>query len=280
MTLDYTQLGAVAAVTEDLTVDKKFERELPRAGVALVRLKDYIELGRHQPTNQSHKPAVMVKLVFELSHPDHLVEIDGKKVPGQLMVNAKVGSTAKSGYRKLFKVMNNACGGNKKHFVQMINAPFLAEIYHNTSGEGDKATTYANLDLDGAYSLKAPVTVDVLTNEATPVAIPELHGKPRVFVWNNDTNNDDGTKCYTDEMVTAMWDSIFIEGTRDDVDASGKKSEKSKNWIQEKIQDNLEWEGSRTQNLTQEELSLDGIPDPQAALEGTLLLKEDEVPTI
>jgi len=151
--MDFSKLGSAAAESEDLTVNASFVRELPREGVALLRLREYIELGRHEPKNPTHKPALKVMLVFELSHPDHLIEIDGKKVPQSFTVRVNKGVTSKSGYRKLFNVMNRACGNKYNHFVQMINQPFLGEIFHNESGEGENKKKYANLDNEGAWSL-------------------------------------------------------------------------------------------------------------------------------
>ena len=78
--MDYSKLGTAAAEAEDMTQNKSFERELPRAGVALLRLKDYIETGRHESNVAGYKPALKTMLTFELNHPDHMIEIDGKKV--------------------------------------------------------------------------------------------------------------------------------------------------------------------------------------------------------
>lgn len=249
-TMDFSKLGQAAAQSEDMTQNKSFERELPRAGVALLRFRDYIELGRHESRNPQYKPALKAMLVFELNHPSHMIEIDGKKVPNTITVRINKGATSKSGFRKLFNVMNAACGGNNQHFVQMIGKPFLGEIYHNTSGEGDKKQTYANLDLDGAWSLKAPIQVDALTDTKTPIPVAEMDGTPKVFLWENSS--------VADEDVKAMWDSLYIEGEREIEDPKTKEKKMvSKNWIQETIMKNVEWEGSVTQALTQEHISLD-----------------------
>ena len=242
--LDYAALGAAAIESEDLTVDQNFKRELPRAGVALFRLKDYVEFGRQESTNPQYKPAIKVMLTFELNHPDHLIEIDGKKVPQTIQVRMNKGGTAKSGYKKLFKVMNKANANKFKHFVEMIGTAYLGEIYHNEVGEGEKKKVYANIDFEGAYSLKAPVQVDTLTNTATAIPVAELDGTPKVFLWENES--------LTDDMIKAMWESVFIDGT---YEKDGK--EISKNWIQETIMKAIDFEGSTTQALVQEHISLD-----------------------
>ena len=256
--MDYSALGLAAAETEDMTQNKSFERQIPRAGVALLRLRDYIETGRHESTNPAYKPALKTMLVFELSHPDHMIDIEGKKVPSNITIRLNKGATSKSGFKKLFNVMNAAHGGKFTHFVQMIGKSFLGEIYHNKSA--DEKTTYANLDLEGAWSLKAPVQVDALTNTQTPIPVAELDGKPKVFLWENPS--------LTDEQVTDMWESIFIEGEREVEDKKTKEKKMvSKNWIQEAIMKNTEWEGSTTQALTQEHIVLEEHEaDPADAL--------------
>jgi hypothetical protein len=269
--MDFSKLGQAAAETEDMTVEQKFERELPRAGVALLRFVSYIELGRQEPRKGSgYKPALKVLLEFELNHPDHMVEIDGNKVPQRISIRLNKGKTSKSGFRKLFNLMNKACGGTYTHFVQMLGKPFLGEIFHNSSEDGKK--TYANLDDNGAYSLKAPVQIDALTNKQTPIPVAEVHGDLKAFLWENPSIED--------EQIIEMWNSIYIEGTREVVDeATKEKTEKSKNWIQETIMANLDWEGSTTQALTQEHISID-----EELVEETtstpVTAEEDEVPNL
>lgn len=250
--MDFKALGKKAGKAEDLTKNKTFERELPKAGVAMLRFRDYIELGRHESKNPTHKPALRCILTFELNHPKHMIEIDGKKVPNTLQVRLNKGVTAKSGYRKLFNIMNAASGGKAHHFVELLGDAYLGTIFHNEVGEGDKKQVYANLDKDGAYSITAPEQVDAVTEQVTKIKVPELHDKPSAFLWENEGMED--------EDIISMWESIFIEGTREVEDPTTKeKSEQSKNWIQETIMKNLEWEGSRTQALTQEHLDLDEL---------------------
>lgn len=248
--MDYTLLGQAAATSEDLTVERKTTREAPREGVALLRLVDYIETGRHEAKNPQHKPSLKVMLTFELSHPDHMIEVDGKKVPQKITVRVNKTYSDKGKYMPLFKAMNRALGGGFNHFVQMIDKPMLGHIYHN-EWEGKK---YANLDIDGSWSFAEPLMKDPIAGTSTPVPVPELHGTPKVFLW--------GAEGLTDEQQLEMWESIYIEGTR--TNEAGK--EISKNWIQETIMDNIEWEGSVIQALTQEHVSLDEEEAPEGAL--------------
>lgn len=256
--LDLSKLGALAAQAEDLTVNKVYERELPKAGVAFFVLKDYIELGRHASTNPSHKPSHKAVLIFELNHPKHMIETENGKKPQEFMIRVGKGSTAKSGYRKLFAAMNAAYSNKYNHFIQMIGLPFLGEIYHNEVGEGDKKQTYVNADFNGAWSFKAPVQIDAVTEEVKPLTIDPLKGTPRVFLWEP-TGIDDDT-------IKAMWESIYIDGYREVEDKATKEITKvSKNWIQETIVKNLEWDGSQTQALTQEFVELTAPSDVKPA---------------
>ncbi len=259
--MDYSKLGTAAAQAEDMTVNKSFEREIPRAGVALLRFVSYIELGRHEAAaSTGYKPSLKAMLGFELNHPDHMIEIEGKKVPQTITVRLNKGQTSKSGFRKLFNVMNAACGGEHTHFLQMLGKGFLGEVYHNTVGEGDKKKVYANLDKDGAYSLKAPSQVDALTNTSTALPIAEVSGDITAFLWENEG--------VTDEDIQEMWDGIFIDGTREVEDPKTKeKVQKSKNWIQETIMNNIEWEGSRTQGITQEHISIEDHAETETSSE-------------
>lgn len=253
--LDLTKLGALAAAAEDLTVNKVYERELPKAGVAFFVLRDYIELGRHASSNPQHKPSHKAVLVFELNHPKHMIELEGgKKEPQTFMIRVGKGSTAKSGYRKLFMAMNAAYDNQFNHFIQMIGKPFLGEIFHNEAGEGDKKQTFANADLNGAWSFKAPFQVDAITEAKVALAIDPMKGNPKVFLWEPQGIEDD--------QIKAMWDSIFIEGTRDVEDKATKEIKQvSKNWIQEEVKKNLEWDGSTTQALVEEFVELSAPSD-------------------
>ena len=246
--MDYSAIGQAAATSEDLTQERKTTREAPREGVALLRLVDYIETGRHEAKNPMHKPSLKVMLTFELSHPDHMIEMDGKKVPQKITVRVNKTYSDKGKYMPLFKAMNRALGGSYNHFVQMIDKPMLGHLYHN-EWEGKK---YANLDIDGSWSFAPPVMKDPIAGTSTTVPVPELYGTPKVFLWEADG--------MTDDQITGMWESIYIDGTR----TNDKGTEVSKNWIQETIMENIEWEGSTVQALTQEHIELDeeatGIP--------------------
>lgn len=243
--MNFAEMGKQAAQTDDLTQNKSFEREVPKEGLAFLRLIGYVELGRHQPKNPAHKPALRARLTFELSHKKHLIEIDGKMVPSKITIETNKGATAKSGFKKIFNMMNKALGGGHTTFFGMMGKPMLGDVYHNVVEKaGEDKVTYANLDNDGAYSFRSPTKEDELTGEMITIPVPELHNEMQGFLWENES--------MTDEQYVAMWDSLFIDGEREDKD--GKKV--SKNFIQEKIMKNMEWEGSTCQALTQEHVDL------------------------
>lgn len=245
--VDFSKLGRQAAESDDQSQEKSFERELPKEGVALMRFTGYIETGRHEPLNPKHKPALKTMLIFELNGPKHLIEMDGKKVPQKFTLRLNKGMTSKSGYKKVFNMMNKAMGGGHTHFFQMLGKPIIGTIYHNDNGkEGAEKKIYANLDDNGAYSFRSTEKEDELTGEMVKIPVMEVHGELQGFTWENESMDD--------EDYLNMWNALFIDGTRE---KDGK--EISKNWIQETIQKNMEWEGSTLQALTEEHLDIDEL---------------------
>lgn len=221
--MDFTKLGQTAAAntTSGKTFEKK-EREAPAAGAALLRLKDYIETGKHNnKSKQYNKDVYKATLIFELNHPKHLIEVGEKKVPQLIFLNLNKSNHEKAKYRAVFKKMNEAAGGNNVHFVQMLGKAFVGKIVHN---EGANGKTYANLVPD---AFAAPIQEDVLTGESTPIPVMELQGESQVFLWNSGASEDD---------VRAMFKSC-----------EGKEGKES--WIHKAIRSNLEYEGSREQGI-------------------------------
>ncbi len=247
MSINYSKLGNKATNSDNQSEDKVFERELPATGATLMRFVGYIETGRHASKKVKYKPSLQVKLIFELNTTKHLIEIEGKKVPQLFYISLPKGLTAASGYKKIFQQMNTACGGGKTHFFQMLGYPFMGTMYHNDNQKtGADHRVYANLDAQGAYSFTKPEQEDAITEEIKKIPVAEVYGDITGFIWENED--------VSDEEYVEMYDNLFIEGTKE---KDGKTV--SKNWIQELIMSNLDWEGSTLQALVEETVSLDEL---------------------
>lgn len=257
MSINYSAIGQAAAQAEDMSKEVSFTRELPKEGPAFLRFNKYIELGRHEGKVAGHRPAIKCIVGFELHHPSHLVEFDGKKEPGRIEHRVNKGSTSKSGFKKLFNLMNEHSGGGHQSWFSMFGKGFLGRVYHSKSADGK--TTYANLDKDKAWSILPLVQEDMLTGDVKPIVIPETkEDQFQGFLWENAEVPDD--------QYVAMWEGLFIEGTRN----NENNEEVSKNWIQETIMANLEWQGSRLQKLVggDDDIVLDEHETPADTLAG------------
>ena len=81
MSINLNDIANAAGTAEDQSVDSSgFVRELPRAGAALFRLRDYIEFGIFDNRNPAYKPGLNCMLTFELVHPDHMITPNDTKI--------------------------------------------------------------------------------------------------------------------------------------------------------------------------------------------------------
>jgi hypothetical protein len=258
--VDLAKLAAAAAESENTSVDSSgFVRELPKVGNALVRLRDYIEFGKQEPSAagkaQGYNNSYKARLTFELLHKKHIqiVGDDKKEVPHTIDVYVNKGATAKSGFKKLFKSLNAATGGTAKTFLDLVGKLSMATVVHSKPEKEGEKPKYANLDNGGSWTFREPVREND-DGEEVQIQCRELMEEPRIFLWENETMSD--------EMVQAMWASIYREGTytKGEGDAA---TEASLNFDQEKVMANIEWEGSRTQSLVMEDttITLDGEDD-------------------
>lgn len=252
--------GAIAAAAQEgknLTVDAAGGFEVLEAGICLLRLVGYYEFGFEKANNPAHKPGINCRLDFEVHTKKHRYEdADGKSLPRKISVNAKVGSTSTSNYRKLFASMRNSIKGSQTHFMEMLGLAFKAEIVHNKSTKDGKETTYANLDRDRAWTFASLDKHDDEGEIIGKIAVPEATVAPKCFLWEFEQLQD--------EHIVSMWDSIFVDGM---YEADGDKPAKSKNIMQERIMKSMKFEGSRLQALTQQFVELDeltGEPEDQA----------------
>jgi len=118
---------------------------------------------------------------------------------------------------------------------KFLGKPFFGQIYHNEY----QGKTYANLDKDGDFSISAPkspvMEMGVPTGKYDEIPVPEMAVPPRLFLWE--------APGITSAQYHEMWDSIYIEGEKDDGT--------SKNWIQNMIlsEDNIALPGSKAEEL-------------------------------
>lgn len=249
MTMTIEQLAALAAKNEDQTQVTKggdFEREIPEAGTTVGRLIEYIELGKQPQKPYQGKPkppAEVVIVTFELLHPKKNIkeiEVDGEKRKIadriRLTVTKKLGEKAR--FKKLFNKLQYG-RADKAHIAQMLGEPFILDIYHNQNE--DKTKTYANVEKDGEYTIRAAIKpADPMdeNSKPTPINVPAALSPIKLFIW--DIPNKE------------TWDSLFIDGTHTRKDEKGNETEHSNNWIQERILSATNYAGSPLEALLNE----------------------------
>lgn len=188
-------------------------------GYAFARLVEVIELGSHSVMymGQAKDPAPQFMLGFALWGEGYQNE-DG--TPGYIRTFELSQSTnEKAKAFKLFKKLN--WKGVSKTFAQLLGETFLLKIIHTKKKDDPNAKPRSNIDLEGFLPPLDPVT-------KAPYAIPDAPGDMfKLFLWNHPTQ--------------AMWDSLYIEGQRDDGS--------SKNWLQERICSATNFPGSALENL-------------------------------
>ena len=252
--LDLNAISQAAVESDNTSIDKSgdFVRPVAVEGTTLGRIREYVELGQFPPDAvglaKGYKPAYKGYLIIELLHKRHMYEMGENLVPHEVKIFFNKGIKATSNYKKLFKQINKATGGSAKTFVDLINKPFKAKAVHNVVGTGETAKTYVNLE-----NFDTPEREND-DGDMIKVDVPELCGAIRLFLWENETVSDD--------MVKAMWASIFNDGTSTKNAGKDDESEESMNWDQDRIMTNLKWDGSRTQELVGvADIDLDEAPD-------------------
>ena len=225
MSLDRLKKAAdqfVEETAQDFTEAQSSAVRLIPEGYAFARLVEYIELGKHagEYDKKPIPPALMFRLGFALfpsgeDEEGYSYEDGSPRIIRTFDINLSL--TEKSKAFKLFKKMNFK--GVYKHFAQMIGEPFLLNVIHvdKKSGGGKSA----RIDLEGFLP-----PIDVVTRK--PHQIPKAPDDCyRMFLWDRPTKED--------------WDSLFVEGKWDNGD--------SKNYVQEKILEATDFEGSPLHQL-------------------------------
>lgn len=205
-------------------------------GPCSIRLRSYIEVGVHKPSNPTHKNREMVHLVFEVNSAKHMRKIDGVDTPHEIVVRVPKAHSGNAGFPRLFSALN-ACHGDKYHHIgQMLGECWLATIYHSDADSNGRI--YENFDKDKAWSFAATSGFNL---DSTPysVQVPPLMGEPQFFVFDNASVTDPAT-------IKRMWDSIYIAGERVSQKADGTTTTTSKNYFQEILRASVTWEESAT----------------------------------
>jgi hypothetical protein len=284
--MDIAALAAQAAEQDDFTQSESggFDRELPSEGPCFVRLREYVEMGDHKPTEWKikaygkSKPKPRARWTFEIvaairKDPETGERInvahreitpDGKdafKVAETVTITTDISKNEKSGHFLLFAALNAAYGGTFAHPAQMLDGKgWKARIVHgyakddcNKEGVPKEGAVpaYVNLRNKQGWTFGAPVKEDPETGDVVRLKVPELIGglgTRRIFLWASPNQ--------------ACWDSLFIDGEKDEMKdgkATGKKV--SKNWLQETILTATDYKGSALEVLLADAGGLDDLAD-------------------
>ncbi|MFL9882025.1 hypothetical protein PQR66_03255 [Paraburkholderia agricolaris] len=197
------------------------------AGLAPARLVGYYEIGKHESEFEGRKSlAEYVQLVFELSGPKHPPRADGSSV--LIKLEDKVSLDAGSLFYKLFAAMNYS--GKATHMAQLLDDPFLIEVFHNRSSDGKRF--YPSLKGKGkGYNITGPNYEDPATGETKSLAVAAAVSPLKAFFWEGATKED--------------WDAIYIPGEyperKDEKTGEVTSRARPKNVIQNRIKEALNW---------------------------------------
>lgn len=214
--------NAVAATAEDMNeaVSGGGGGRLVPAGQYVGRIVEYVDLGlqpqEYQGKPKDPAPEIRLGICLFYSNPEKPGDPDPYVIrPRELAISRNEKATA----FKAFAAMNYKRDPNIKHFAQFIGEPFLFHIDVKTSKESKRQ--YNVVVWDKTAPAIHPVTKQPYD---VPQAPDEMY---RIFLWDNPTKED--------------WDSLYIEGEREDGT--------SKNFVQEKILAALNYQGSPLQLL-------------------------------
>lgn len=204
-------------------------------GRCTVRLRGYVEVGVHKPTNPTHKNREIVHLIFEVNTPQHMITEDNVTKPREIVVRTPKAHSGNAGFPRLFNALNAAHGNRYHHIGEMLGQAWCAEIFHSEPDSNGRI--WENFDNDKVWSFK-PTSGENWDGSPYSVDVPPLYGEPMFFVFDNDGVTDP-------THIKALWDSIYIGGTRSS-EKNGQTIETSKNYYQELIRASLTWSESRT----------------------------------
>lgn len=248
----------------------------PSAGTCIATLVGYIEKGTR--IKKGYKGAADKKVrkatwIIELaggSNPHTKTEGDNPvTIAKRININtwlpaAGKAPNAKSGFYKVFSAFNAdksakipaQCLG--RHVKVIVSV----EEFTNEAGEVIKYGSVGNAQ-DGFRI--SPAQIDLTDDAGMPtgqvklIPAPPVISSIRCFLW--------------DYANQGMWDSLFIEGEYEAVEAKdgqAARPAKSKNVIQEEIKTALDWVGSPMYNILTAggELDVDGLGEETASTGG------------
>lgn len=201
--------------------------ELPKEGIAQLRLVGYFEIGkRNEEYKGTPKVVDKVELVFELmgkNYPPR--EFDGEKIPQRITVTENLGASEKSHYFKLFTAMNEE--HKVHHMALLVGEAFVGKVYHREGAGGKK---YANIERG---SIKKPYVQIVQDGEIVEqkLDIAQPLTECKAFVWDLADLDD--------------WNALYIPGEypeRKDDKGNVTAPARSKNVIQEKIKEAINFQ--------------------------------------
>lgn len=227
----------------------------PAAGTCIATLIGYIELGRRVKAGYkgaADKKVRKARWIFELSGGvnKHTQNEEGVKFAKRITVNTwlpEPGKQAsdKSGFYKLFSALNHAKDPAIKIPAQLLGKHVKVIVSQEkfTPNGGDEITYGSIGNAQDGFRI-SPAHVDICDEDGTPtgevrmIPAPEVISSQRCFLW--------------DYANQGMWDSLFIEGEYEAVEAKdgqAARPAKSKNVIQEEIKQALDWVGSPMQQI-------------------------------
>lgn len=205
---------------------------------ARLRLRDYIEygnfLGEYEGKPKT-RPDFEIELTFEVTGQHWPVrEHEGKQFVDTIRVKMNKSHTAKSAFPRVFKQFATAMGKpDARTFLDLLGCACMADIFHKP-GVKDPKKMYPQLvnPVTKAWHVRPTTFSNPLDGTVTSVPVDPLRGAQRCFMWGAPT-----------QFLEAMWNSIYIEGTRE-IGEGDKKRTVSKNWIQERIMSAVDFKGS------------------------------------
>lgn len=200
------------------------------AGYAFARFVRYIEFGMHPQEFQgkAKDPAMEYRLGFALFGEGYQND-DG--TPGFISTyDMKISNNEKAGTKIIFDKMN--WKGQAKHFAQMLGDAFLVKIEHkDIKDQPGKKRSVLNLK-------ETLPPIDVVSKQ--PYQIPQVDDDLLdLFLWSHPTKE--------------AWDAMHIEGTNE---TTGK----SKNFLQEKCLQAIDFPGSPLEQLLR---GTGNLPSPE-----------------